>query len=600
MLLFVVSLILALAGVALLVAGRRGRRVGDEPRCVACGFDLRGRPVDSHACPECGRDLNRPGAVVHGTRTPRRIPLLTGLALSLAALVGLGVIGHRAYSEFDWYDHKPTSWLLRDLDTAPATNNDPDAAELLARLWDDELNDDQAEALVDAILVVQGDRGNAWPTVWSDLLEAAVDQSRLTKAQRRRYVRQAFDVGFKVRPILRRGAVTRLELNIRNDRVSPDHLFMGGWHADPITIGGEEFTRGPIFDSKGSQTHIARSFGSSVVTDVDWLPTVPDGPTRLKTTLHFKMTPHRDWGNKPDGGPVAFDVPIDIPVTLAAADAVVDEFVAPPHSRDAMAGAVEAARVETKPERSGRGSVWVKFGPSLPANLAMRAVVRQDGREFPGRTLLRLTSEGPGWERIDGPKDTPAGRVDVILRPDQEAADSQMDLRTYWGEEIVISGVVVDAPYAPPFNADASLAPAVEAAVRLTNIGPVEPGRRYDPSRRLRVKVEFENAPCPLAYRVVIRANGAETSDPDTQVRTKAGQNMSYGERPPLPDGVFDVVDIWLIPDAGWEAHADATDPPPWGFPLLFENVRLPDSGETLTKPIQGRAVLDGTGVPRL
>jgi len=37
--------VIVLSGIVLLVVGVRGRRVGDDPHCAACGFNLRGLEV---------------------------------------------------------------------------------------------------------------------------------------------------------------------------------------------------------------------------------------------------------------------------------------------------------------------------------------------------------------------------------------------------------------------------------------------------------------------------------------------------------------------------------------------------------------------------
>lgn len=56
---------LLVLGLMVLVIGLRGRRVGVEPRCRGCGFDLRGLAVGAgRACPECGRVLDSQNAMV--------------------------------------------------------------------------------------------------------------------------------------------------------------------------------------------------------------------------------------------------------------------------------------------------------------------------------------------------------------------------------------------------------------------------------------------------------------------------------------------------------------------------------------------------------
>ena len=72
-----ISVSLAVVGLVLLVFGVRrwrGKRLGDGPSCERCEYDLTGlvggeTPVA--VCPECGSDLNEPGAVRKGPRKTR-------------------------------------------------------------------------------------------------------------------------------------------------------------------------------------------------------------------------------------------------------------------------------------------------------------------------------------------------------------------------------------------------------------------------------------------------------------------------------------------------------------------------------------------------
>ena len=57
--------------IAALAWGLRGRRVGQEPRCRKCDYDLSGIPLDR--CPECGTDVD--GRFRRGRRV-RRKPLV--------------------------------------------------------------------------------------------------------------------------------------------------------------------------------------------------------------------------------------------------------------------------------------------------------------------------------------------------------------------------------------------------------------------------------------------------------------------------------------------------------------------------------------------
>ncbi len=71
-------------GCVLFICGLRGRRVGDEPRCRKCGYNLTG--LTSERCPECGTAASGKNVVV-GIR--RRRVLAPSLLLFLLFLDGL-------------------------------------------------------------------------------------------------------------------------------------------------------------------------------------------------------------------------------------------------------------------------------------------------------------------------------------------------------------------------------------------------------------------------------------------------------------------------------------------------------------------------------
>jgi hypothetical protein len=104
------GLLLALAGIAILLIGLRGRLVDDHPLCSRCGFDLFGL-TDSMHCPECGVTLDHPQAKRIGHR--RRLPwfiAIGGAATGLiAALLALSIWAALCGTNVDAY--KPAAML---------------------------------------------------------------------------------------------------------------------------------------------------------------------------------------------------------------------------------------------------------------------------------------------------------------------------------------------------------------------------------------------------------------------------------------------------------------------------------------------------------
>jgi len=105
-------LILLVVSVLLVTTGWRGRRVGAEPHCKACGFDLSGLTDEQPRCPECGADVGEPSAIVPGVRQRRPRRLGVGLAgLALCATLGwFGVQGRLSTASL--LASLPSGWMI--------------------------------------------------------------------------------------------------------------------------------------------------------------------------------------------------------------------------------------------------------------------------------------------------------------------------------------------------------------------------------------------------------------------------------------------------------------------------------------------------------
>ncbi len=149
-----VVLIGLLAGLALLVLGWRGRRIDDHPWCVACRFDLFALPQSTRTCPECGAEIQQPGAVRVGQR--RRRPIWIALG---ALLIGFGSVvgGINLFTGISFTAYKPAWVLLWELSHEPLPLATAAGAEIERRIQAGEHSDRAAIHLTTKLLKRYGE-----------------------------------------------------------------------------------------------------------------------------------------------------------------------------------------------------------------------------------------------------------------------------------------------------------------------------------------------------------------------------------------------------------------------------------------------------------
>ncbi len=171
---------LVLPGLALLVLGIRGRRVGTEPRCRKCAYDLTG--LDHLTCPECGMDHSDVQPRV-GTRKRGKGAIVGGVVLLAISAAG-GVSWGR---NVDWYVHLPARALIWLADGGDARA----VGELESRFVAGNISAGAIERLVTMCLAKQAQATVAVPwQEWIDLLEQLDVGELLTAEQQASYYRQ--------------------------------------------------------------------------------------------------------------------------------------------------------------------------------------------------------------------------------------------------------------------------------------------------------------------------------------------------------------------------------------------------------------------------
>src|ERR1043165_4136412 len=161
-----------LLGIALIVVGRRGRRLNDHPVCRTCHFDLNGVYPGGVTCPECGGGLKREGSVRIGAR--RRMHTLTalGILLVLLPVTPIAVTAYGALTGTDVNKYKPLGLMLWEAPHVSAKGpSEAIANELMDRMLKGKLSKQQEERVVEVTLALQKDVSKPWSEAWGALIE---------------------------------------------------------------------------------------------------------------------------------------------------------------------------------------------------------------------------------------------------------------------------------------------------------------------------------------------------------------------------------------------------------------------------------------------
>ena len=167
---------IGVVGVLLVIAGLRGRRLGREPRCARCSYDLTG--LTSERCPECGVTVG-PKTTRQGLWRRRYGFLLAGgclLVLELASVAAL-------FRSMDILARAPFSVVM-----LTARMGETEALhELLDRYSRHRLDEGELDDLADAALAAQTvSRSSVPQRIWGDLLQRLHDAGELSSEQRER------------------------------------------------------------------------------------------------------------------------------------------------------------------------------------------------------------------------------------------------------------------------------------------------------------------------------------------------------------------------------------------------------------------------------
>ena len=466
-----------LLGIAIVAMGLRGRRIDEHPLCRCCGFDLIGRPPDSHVCSECGAELGRKRAIRIGHRQRRAWAILLGVTISMPGIVGLGVLGWLTFQQIDWYQHKPTWWLLREAGYANATTRDNALTELIARDGRKELSEAQIVMAVERILAIQGNSTLPWKPAWGVFVEGLLLSDRLDKERWEKYCRQAAPFRFEVRKRLRRGDPLPIRLTPAPS-TRTGRLFFEPVKLDEVQIGPVRLTEAELITrltpspDDGSRRVVVRgqhsapsrrhpieelvAHSGTLLLAEPSINSLPNGKHRI--SVQCRVAVMVGVGGAPRFGAVGVVHSYIVEraeqmFELVDADTPAVDLVMPPELQDGVVKSisVDAIYADRRPTHQVVDFALRIASPPMP--LSFRVFLRHGGTEWDcgsivcpkGSTVTRTFSLRD--DNLMGPQ------ASIFLRPDVDSPHTSIDIEQVWGGSFAIMEVPVEPMWKKPVRA---------------------------------------------------------------------------------------------------------------------------------------------------
>lgn len=405
------------------------RRRGSEASCARCGYRLTGNV--SGVCPECGTNLaDKPPRL--GVRRRRPVLATLGIFVTLVGLVGTIAAAEPFYRQIDWYAFKPTSWVIRDTESAVPSDAQRAWNELVQRRKNGKLSSGHEQAIIAASLREHA-KFNAG-ALGVDMVEHLGQLERdgkLTDAQRNQFFAQVVQINFTVRPLVL--VRQRVPFSYNGTRRTP----AGEWYIRVTLDGSHELG----MSGGGPQGNHLGGRGTLEKTVFD-----TPGAKSFRIPQHIEIF----RGEQPDRAKLAWEGDANSPeLTTEVLSARTPQYLtAIPDNPELRAAVEKSVRVTefgyVRPE-------YFEFtleANTPPVNLAFECFARVDGKEVRlGDVAFKRGagrhSYGMGAYRLEplNPK-----RADIILRPSPKAAAGTVDLFDYWDGEIVFKDVPVANP----------------------------------------------------------------------------------------------------------------------------------------------------------
>jgi hypothetical protein len=434
---------LALAGLVFLTIGLWPRRRGSERRCRKCGYVVDN--ISSENCPECGSLLSGKGTVV-GQRKRRAWVWGPGVLLLLAAL-GLG--GREMYRRVNWYQYKPTRWVMRDLEARDGVREERAWWQLMRRQREGKLSKYWEEKLADVAMT------HHWQ--WANLPEAQrrgrivrrrgeqsifflwkqYESGKLTWAQVERFFKEVAITEWKVRPVVLVGQ--EIPYRVDGMRYVPSDWWM---RFGLVGETGTDFTSGDVTGS---------DLGRSWIVKGSEKKTAGEQEVEIRYFTEYHRGKYPGYETAKTAKPTwrgEFNHRAKVKVLENRGDEFLKVVDAPE-----LAEQIRASLIVEKfgyyPPRPHFDLHFTAKTP--PINLAFEVLGRVDGKEYRIMDVTFRKGSGGGWlHTMVGPgwfvEQLKPKKIDLIFRSKPEVAEMTVDFMEVWKGEVVIEGVEVKNP----------------------------------------------------------------------------------------------------------------------------------------------------------
>lgn len=428
--------------------GLRRKRIDDHPVCRKCRYDLTGTPEPRRTCPECGRDISYPKAILIGNRRRRPVMLTLAAAMTMLPIVWIAI----NLSVPNIHSYKPL-WLLRfearqvDLPVCEQA-----LREISRRASRGSLTAVDLSGLLDDAIYIR-EHHTHWPLQWTRMTLYLAQTRAGTPQQEERFARSYAGRTLLVRPRVRRGH----PIPVYIDTQEPDGNTGSKWafiHRHQITqvqIDEHVLTshEDQTLDTKQWFWHLKSTVNADQLSPSELTPghhkIHADGPIEM---IYVGVGGERSiatWMVKSSAG---FELlPQDAPPTV--------ELVEDPEASAFLASTIEVGTLRVSGRGTSSRSVTVEFTMPFGSTKTLKHMLGCEiylddgsGRRFIGYG----THHGPRWSTYGMLKtrsvisdDFNATHVDVVLAPSIEAGERTIDITQILNhKEIVIKDVAVE------------------------------------------------------------------------------------------------------------------------------------------------------------